>query len=456
MRGTHAILSLGIGFALALFVIAVDRASHATAPELPVQATAVDVPSGAPMDEHYGPFLPQLAEVAEAEAQTPKHHAEAAPPTPEPTRRTISGTLAAGDILVSELNAQGVDRLTVHYIARDLRPIFDFRDARPGDRFTLVLDEAGRTQDFRYYAPNMVSYHLYRDGETMVAEKEEPEQVQRTARIAGVVTSSLYEAIRDLGETPRLASDFADLFAWDIDFSRSVQRGDQFAILYERLFRRSPDGTEVYAGPGRILAARYEGRSGTRTAAYYEGPDGIGGYYRADGSSVERQFLVAPLRYTRISSAYSEARKHPILKITRAHHGIDYAAPRGTPLYSVADGTISFRGYTKGYGRLVKIKHANGYESYYAHMERYEPGQSVGDHVKQKQVIGYVGSSGLATGPHTCFRVKKDGRFVNPAKLRTPAGDPVPDAEMARFRAARAALFAQLDQRPVVATNEAL
>src|SRR5690606_33322253 len=235
------------------------------------------------------------------------------------------------------------------------------------------------------------------------------EVLRQQARLSGVVSTTLYDAVQDLGESPELASDFASIFAWDLDFAKSVRAGDAFHLLYERTYVRREGGGLRYVGPGRILAARYEGAAGTLEAVYYETEPGQGDYYRPNGESVRQHFLAAPLRYTRISSSFTQARFHPILRVTRPHPAIDYAAPVGTPVWAVASGRVSHVGRAGGFGRLVKIKHANGYESYYAHLSSYARGLRVGDRVSQKQVIGYVGQSGLATGPHLCFRIQKDG-----------------------------------------------
>lgn len=388
--------------------------------------------------------------------------APAAAADPDPAAKaeaeswTTAGVIRAGGSLAGALADEGVPPETVHTIARELRGVFDFRNAQPGDAYRLVRAPDRALVEFRYSA-DRATYQLWREEEQWVAVRREPQLERRTARIAGIVSSSLYEAVRELGESPRLASEFADLFAWDVDFSRMVQRGDEFAVLYERLYRRHSDGRRDYVGPGRILAARYTGQTGEHRVVYFEQEAGRGGYYRADGSAMERQFLVAPLRYSRISSRFSHRRRHPILNVTRPHHGIDYAAPTGTPIYAVADGKVIFRGRAGGYGNLVKVRHANDYVSYYAHMSRFAPELSVGDVVEQKQVVGYVGQSGLATGPHTCFRVAKDGRFVNPATLKTPAGDPVPGEQMPEFELVRDVLLAELEGSPrIVVADEAL
>jgi murein DD-endopeptidase MepM/ murein hydrolase activator NlpD len=183
---------------------------------------------------------------------------------------------------------------------------------------------------------------------------------------------------------------------------------------------------------------------------------GRGSYFRPDGTSVERAFLVAPLRYSRISSTYTTARRHPILNVTRRHPGIDYAAAEGSQLWSVADGTVIYRGPAGASGNLVKVRHSNGYVSHYAHLSRFADGLSVGQHVGQKEVIGYVGHTGLATGPHVCFRVTKNGRYVNPMAIRSPAAEPIEAPQSPEFASARDQLLAALDIHSIAASDEAL
>ena len=322
---------------------------------------------------------------------------------------------------------------------------------------TIARNPDGTLLEFRYEISDLESFVLRREGDEYRGTHEAAELRPELARIAGVVTSSLHEAIVQLGEQGQLANDFSDVFAWDLDFSRAGQAGDEFRILYERLYRTDPSGEEVYVRPGRILAARYIGSAQDLSAVYFEIEEGRGGYFRPDGSSVEGQFLRAPLRYTSITSRYTSSRRPPILKVTRPHHGIDYAAPRGTPLWAVADGKVIYRGWAGGFGNLIKVRHDNDYISYYSHLSRFANGLEVGQRVQQKQVIGFVGSTGLATGPHVCFRVAKDGKFVNPSRVPTPAGPPVPSDLLERFSGERKMLMAKLGQQaPLVSTRQAL
>ncbi len=362
-----------------------------------------------------------------------------------PAPSVVKGRLARGQSLSSLLRVRGVPAQMVRMIDRRIRPEFDFRRAQPGDAFQLTRDATGELMHFRYRTTPDESIVLSRSGQGYVVTRERSPLEPRLTRMHGTVHSSLYKSIRGLGHDPGLASAFADIFAWDIDFSRQLKRGDDFTILYERLYREE-DGDEVYVRPGRILAAQFKGAVGEHTAVYFEEDDGVGSYFRPDGDTLEQEFLAAPLKFSRISSRYSAARNHPILKVVRPHHGIDYAARTGTPLWSIADGTVIFRGKNGGFGNLVKIRHKNGYVSYYAHLSGFSPGLEVGQKVGQKERIGYVGQTGLATGPHVCFRVTKHGKYVNPASLNRskPVVRSVADASWAEFEIVRDQLLVGL------------
>ncbi len=366
------------------------------------------------------------------------------------------GELERGDSLGSALERQGVAGDTIHLIASEMREVFDFRHSRPGDRYLLEQDSNGRLLDFSYSQPGGDSFTLSREDERYFVRKESVELHPYIAKIAGVVDSSFYGAVVALGEQSALAAEFARILAWDIDFSRNVHPGDEFQILYERLYRRNEAGEDIYVRPGRILAGRYSGRSGDHTVVFFEDESGEGAYFRPDGTSIERAFLAAPLESSRITSHFTRARRHPILKVTRPHRGIDYAAPHGTPVWSVADGVVEYKARAGASGNLIRIRHQGGLTSHYAHLSRFAAGLEVGDRVEQKQVIGYVGSTGLSTGPHVCFRVKQDGSYVDPLKISSPAGDPVEYDRLAQFQSVRDRLLADLGSSPISLVDEAL
>ena len=370
------------------------------------------------------------------------------------------GKIEPKDTIARALTREGLPPATISLIQRQLKSSFDFRRVRAGHTYRLVLDAAGALRSFHYKVSATEHYWLERQAQGGWRAWREESDVRREQRkVAGVVTTTLHDAIEDQvgAENERLAQDFAGIFAWDLDFSRGVQPGDQYGIVYENTFAPQGQGRERSLGPGRILAAQYRGAGGEFAAVYFETAAGEGGYYRADGTSVQGAFLAAPLNFSRITSSFSYARFHPILRRTRPHLGVDYAAPVGTPIWSVANGVVSYAGWMRGYGRIVKIAHADGYETYYTHLSRFANGLRVGQPVQQKQVIGFVGSSGLATGPHTCFRITKDGSYVDPLRVRIAGrGSRVPESQWAAFKAVRDRRLGALGPAPIVATDEAM
>jgi murein DD-endopeptidase MepM/ murein hydrolase activator NlpD len=479
------VVGYALGVAFFWLVSPHDTSATATAASHPLleplvaaEPAPAETPAAPPLALAALTLEPEVAAAPSDEPQLPAASAPAATPalasTPVPApaapvyttaaravsapiNAVVEDELRAGDSLSTSLQRHGVSAATVALIQRELREYFDFRRARPGHRFRLVEDAAGSLVSFHYRASDAERYWLESDGNGWRAWRADASVVKRRARLAGTVATTLFDAVHDLGESPQLASDFAAIFAWDVDFAKSVRPGDEFRILYERNYSpRGEGGVERYVGPGRILAARYKGAAGDVAAVYYESDPGHGGYYRTDGRSVKQTFLAAPLNFSRITSSFTHARLHPILGIWRPHPGIDYAAPIGTPVWSVANGRVTYMGWAGGYGRLVKIEHAGGYESYYAHFSRFAPGLKLGSVVRQKQVIGFVGASGLATGPHVCFRVTKGGSYIDPGHVRMPSGDAIPARQRQDFDTVRDHLLASLGPAPIVATDEAM
>lgn len=376
-----------------------------------------------------------------------------------PHEKVIEGRIEKGETLAKAFGRLGLAKSAATLVQNQLKPRFDLRRIKAGQDFRVALDPRGNLASFHYRVSKTEHYWLERSGKGWRAWREESDVRREKRKIAGVVSSNLVSAVQETGgpENGRLAKDFAGIFAWDLDFSRGVQPGDEFRILYEHTYAPQGKGRERSLGPGRILAAKYHGGGGELAAIYYETEPGRGGYYRPDGTSVQGQFLAAPLNYSRITSSFSPARFHPILRRTRPHMGVDYAAPTGTPIWSVGNGVVSYVGWMSGYGRLVKVRHAGGYESYYSHMSRFANGLRVGQPVRQKQVIGFVGASGLATGPHTCFRITKDGSYVDPLRVRiATSGDQIPKSQWVNFRAIRDRRLSELGPAPIVTTNSAM
>jgi murein DD-endopeptidase MepM/ murein hydrolase activator NlpD len=264
------------------------------------------------------------------------------------------------------------------------------------------------------------------------------EVTARLELVRGAITSSLYQALVDMGERPALIADYTDVFSWEIDFFSEPQPGDSFVILVEK--RYADPG---FIGYGAILAARYRGQVGDLAGFRFTDPDGHTDYYNRDGQSLRKTFLKSPLRFSRISSRFGN-RRHPILRARRMHHGIDYVAPTGTPVSCVADGRVTAAGWSGGYGRLVEVSHPEGYTTRYGHLSRFHRGIRRGAAVTQGQTIGYVGSSGMSTGPHLHYEVRKFGSSVNPLRLNPPRAAPVKLAFVAPFQAVRDSLSSLL------------
>jgi murein DD-endopeptidase MepM/ murein hydrolase activator NlpD len=279
---------------------------------------------------------------------------------------------------------------------------------------------------------------------------ENPLEIEQR-KLSGTVESSLYVAVNAAGGTDRLAVSLADVFKYDIDFVNSVQPGDRFVVAHEQLWQ---DGE--FVRDGDIQAAEFVNAGRTYRAVRYVSPDGRADYYTPDGRPVRKAFLRYPVDYGRISSGFSSARRHPVLNRVRAHRGIDFAAPTGTPIKAAGAGRVVSRGWNGGYGNAVVLAHSNGITTLYGHMSRFAKGVAVGDRVKQGEVIGYVGMTGLASGPHVHYEYRVNGVHKNPARVTIPKSDPIPASLMADFQAKTAPLLAQLDAPPAETIRVAL
>ncbi len=385
----------------------------------------------------YGPYTPVNFEPA-----TPPSADAPTGPLSEDSSvvRVTTGQVASGGTVASALAKEGVSSQTIDRISRTMRPVFDFRNAQPGDYFALVQAGDGRVLSFEYQRGRRDVYRIENsDMGVLRASHVEVPLERRVVHLGGVIDRSLFTTVLDSGEKPELVQLFAEIFIWDIDFSSQTRPGDEFRLVFEKFYDR-----EGFSRYGNILAAQYRSDRGLFTALYFEDDKGLGAYYTPEGNSIQRSFLRAPLQFTRISSRYTKSRLHPILKVRRPHEGIDYAAPMGTQIYAVADGQVVFKGWSGGFGRLIKIRHNNGYISYYGHLSAYADGISVGTRVRQKQFIARVGKTGLATGPHLDYRLKKEGHFVDPLKVRFPTGRPVAQDDRGKFEQIREVLLAEL------------
>lgn len=362
------------------------------------------------------------------------------PPAPEIRQQVIQGAILPGETLTT-LFGRFLPNQEVHGLVEKVRPYFKPRDLCAGQPYQVCLTGS----DFDRF-----EYDINRDEQLIITRQGEGFSVRRlpipyeirTERVRGVISSSLFETVNSIGEEDSLALLLADIFAYDVDFILDIREGDSFQALVEKRYR---DGKP--AGYGRLLAAEFTNQGVTYQAIRFKDGSRPEAWYAPDGQSRRQQFLRAPLEFSRISSGFTMRRFHPIAKTWRAHPAIDYAAPTGTPIRSVGDGTVIAKGRSSGNGNYVKIRHANGYETMYLHMSRHGKIRQ-GGRVAQGQVIGYVGSTGLATGPHLCYRMTRNGAPVNPHKVRSIAAEPISRANLAAFRSQAATLLAQLAAGP--------
>jgi murein DD-endopeptidase MepM/ murein hydrolase activator NlpD len=267
--------------------------------------------------------------------------------------------------------------------------------------------------------------------------------------VSATIDRSLYEALREQGEGPQLVQQLIDVFQWDIDFFE-LQKGDSFSLVVSKQY----SGTDLL-GYGPVKAARFTHRGTTYEAFRHESDDGRGGYYGSSGTPLRKQFLKAPLKFTRITSGFTKKRFHPVLKYFRPHNGIDYGAPIGTPVMTTADGVVVEARYKPGEGNFIRVRHSSRYDTCYLHLSRFAKGLKRGTRVTQGDVIGYVGMTGLATGPHLDYRVSENGKWLNPLQLKSITPDPLRGGSLTRFRANVARLLPRLAATsPMVAEKQ--
>ncbi len=306
------------------------------------------------------------------------------------------------------------------------------RQLRPGKPVTAQTTDIGNLQSL-YFPLNGKDTILVveRQGSTFkVSEQTRPSHTSNVIK-SGEIRNSLFGATDAAGIPDAIATQLAEIFAADIDFYRDLRKGDRFSVVYESM---TLNGQSIRSG--RIIAAEFINNNRTYTAFWHQGKDNKGGYYSADGKALRKAFLRTPLEFSRVTSGFSNARVHPVLQITRAHKGIDYAAPTGTKVRSVADGTVEFAGRQGGYGNLIVLKHQGAYTTAYGHLNGFASGIKKGSRVSQGDTIGYVGQTGIATGPHLHYEFRINGQQVNPMAINLPASLPLEASQIAAFKKA--------------------
>ncbi len=366
-----------------------------------------------------------------------------APSIPPPSRevqpeevqyRMIEGEVREKSTFSKALSDKDLSQRWIDLIISELKPFVNFKKIK-GGKFCFQIDEKGDLVKFIFEVSPTEAYEIERGKQGYRTERKEVPLNHHLVKVEGEIRSSLFESMDALGEQDPLAISFAEILASEIDFYKDVKEGDRFQVIVEKIYKE-----KEFIRYGPIHAVEYRRGERVTRGIYFEG-----GYYNEKGLSLRKAFLRVPLRFTRISSRFSRARKHPILGGILPHFGVDYAAPSGTPVWAVADGTVVSCGWGGGFGKQVIVRHPNRYMTYYGHLSGYGPGIRKGGRVKQKQIIGYVGSTGLSTGPHLDYRLAKGGKFKNPLKENFPAGFPIEKKKMESFKKQRDEMVSWLD-----------
>lgn len=349
-------------------------------------------------------------------------------------------SVEAGETWSGILGSYGIDNqkvLQLDHLAADICPL---RQIRAGNNYTTFIksDSTMQRLDYLVYEKNLTDYVVFAfAGDSVAVTKGERQVDIHRQKRSATIESSLWGAIMKENLPYALASELEDIYQWTVDFF-GIQAGDSFTVIYDEKFIDT-----LSVGVGRVWGARFTHGGKDIYAIPFKQGDKVQ-YWEYDGGSLRKQLLKAPLKFTRISSTFSNARFHPILKKYRPHHGVDYAAPVGTPVRSVADGTVVAKGYQGAAGNMVKIKHPGNLMSGYLHLRGYAKGLHVGKHVSQGEIIGYVGSTGRSTGPHLDFRLWKGGTPINPLKIPQKPAEPISAQNRAAFEQVRDRIVAEL------------
>lgn len=339
-------------------------------------------------------------------------------------------TIESGDTLASIFSANGLSATTTHNVAALNDHTKALRYIKPGQKIHLLLDEQQSLRQMKYVYDITKTLEIHRKEDQSLSSQIVNYKLDALPVFRqGVIKSSLFEAAA-AGDIPEsVIMDLANIFGWDIDFSLDIRQGDQFGVVYNELYK---DGVKIKSG--RILAAEFINNGKLYKAVYYTNPKGDGDYYDEDGKSMRKAFLRSPVKFARISSKFSLKRWHPVLSKWRSHKGVDYAAARGTPIRASGDGKIVLAGRKGGYGKAIFIQHGGRYRTVYGHLKSYAKGIRIGKKVKQGQIIGYVGSTGLATGPHLHYEFRVNGAHRNPLTVKLPEAKPVHPSYLSHFK----------------------
>jgi murein DD-endopeptidase MepM/ murein hydrolase activator NlpD len=383
---------------------------------------------------------PSMPVVSAGMIVTPQLHYDdlTAPASATLPEHSIVLSVEDGDTLDSVLRAGGLGRPDAATLNNEFGKTVDLRRLRPGHLLRFHHDGTGAVDSVEMKVTGWGEIDAVRGNTGFTIAPHEAHQAEVETAVSAEIDSSLWDALRNAGESPQLVQQLVDVFQWDIDFF-ALQKGDSFSLVTKKKFAGSD-----FVGYGPIVAARFIHEGHTYEAFRSQTPDGRAGYYARNGSPLRKQFLRAPLQFSRITSKFSKSRYHPLLHYFRPHHGVDYGAPVGTPVMTTADGVVMAAAYNHGEGNYIRIRHSSRIETSYLHLSRFAKGIKPGRNVAQGEVIGYVGATGLATGPHLDYRVSDNGTWLDPLQLKSITPDPLHGDSLTAFRSSVAGLNSKL------------
>jgi len=351
------------------------------------------------------------------------------PETPSEIQTEITGELKRGesfDLAMKRLKVADTVRLN---IIKGFRKSLDFKMLHPGDRFSIILNQDNSVVRATYKSGLLETHILEQnDAGNYWSTRQEVSLEYRIERLSGVIDSSLYGAFSDLGEEPKLIHAYADIFASKVDFNTETRVNDRFELLVEKYYK-----DDVFVGYGKILVASYQKQNVEYQGYYFASKNTPAGYFDQKGEALGTWFIRSPIPFGRVTSRFTMRRKHPVDGVVRPHLGVDLAAPRGTSVMATAEGSVEFIGRKGGFGKTIILRHHGGYKTYYGHLNGYKKGLRKGSIVQQKDIIGYVGSTGVSTGPHLDYRIQHNGIFRNPFGIKFKAKTELKDEELALF-----------------------
>ncbi|RRV82601.1 peptidoglycan DD-metalloendopeptidase family protein [Stutzerimonas stutzeri] len=399
-----------------------------------------DTTAQSPADSPFA-YASDMQTSEQASSDEGKPEDQTGEPVAETDPLAKSVVVANGDTLSTVFAKVGLSPAVMHAVLASSPDAKQLSRLKIGQTLEFQLTEQGELASLRSKLNSLETLALEQTPKGYVFKKEQVKPEVSTVYARGEIDSSLFLAAKRAGLSHNLTMDLANIFGYDIDFALDIRKGDSFEVIYEE---KTVEGQRV--GTGNILAARFTNRGKTYSAVRYTSKDGTTSYYNADGTSMRKAFIRTPVDFARISSRFSNGRKHPILNKIRAHKGVDYAAPHGTPIKSAGDGKVLLAGRKGGYGNTVIIQHGQRYRTLYAHMQGFAKGVRNGSTVKQGQIIGYIGTTGLSTGPHLHYEFQVDGVHVDPLGLKLPMADPIAKSEMPRFMQQSQPLMARMDE----------